>query len=79
MDPRENSISEKPKEDPITMKPKDNINEDSQELQGRQRLLRRKSTLFGFLVMVYDRVGNGDKLSRENFGLGRPRFHATSY
>ena len=61
------------------MKPKDNINEDSQELQGRQRLLRRKSTLFGFLVMVYDRVGNGDKLSRENFGLGRPRFHATSY
>ena len=51
------------------MKPKDNINEDSQKLQGRQWLLRRKSTLFGFLVMVYDRVGDGDKLSREN-GLG---------
>ena len=51
------------------MKPKDNINVDSQELQGRQWLLRRKSTLFGFLVMVYDRVSDGDKLSREN-GLG---------
>ena len=61
------------------MKPKDNINEDSQKLQGRQWLLRRKSTLFGFLVMVYDRVGDGDKLSRENFGLGRPRIDATSY
>ena len=29
--------------------------------------------------MVYDRVGDGDKFSRENFGLGRPRFHATSH
>ena len=42
-----------------------------------QWLLYRKLTLFGFLVMVYDRVGDGDKISKENFGLGRPRFHAT--
>ena len=36
-----------------------------------------KKTLFGFLVMAYDRVGDGDKFSYENFGLGKPRFHAT--
>ena len=29
--------------------------------------------------MVYDRVDDGDKISKENFGLGRPRFHATSH
>ena len=34
--------------------------------------------LFGFLVMVYDRVGDGDEISKKNFGLGRPGFHATS-
>ena len=38
-----------------------------------------KKTLFGVLVMVYDRVGDGDKFSNENFGLRRPRFHATSH
>ena len=38
-----------------------------------------KKTLFGFLVMVYDRVGDGNKFSYQNFGLGRPRFHATSH
>ena len=27
---------------------------------------------FGFLVMVYDRVGNGDKFSHKNFGFGKP-------
>ena len=32
-------------------------------------------SVFGFLVMVYDRVGNGDKFSFENFALGKPRFH----
>ena len=62
------------------MKPKDNvINEDPQELQDLQRLLRHKKTLFGFLVMVHDKVGDGDKFSNENLGLGRPRFHGTSH
>ena len=43
------------------MKPKDiTVNEDPQELQDLQLLLRRKVTLFGFLVMVYDRVNDGD-------------------
>ena len=64
----------------ITVKPKDNaINDDPQELQDPQWLLRRKLTLFGFLVMVYDRVDDGDKFSKKNFGLGRLRFHATSH
>ena len=29
--------------------------------------------------MVYDRVGDGDKFSNENFGLGRSRFYGTSH
>ena len=29
--------------------------------------------------MVYDKVGDGDKFSNKNFGLRRPRFHATSH
>lgn len=33
--------------------------------------------LFGFLVMVYDRVGDGDNILYDNFGLERPHFHAT--
>ena len=35
-------------------------------------------TLFGFLVIVYDRVDDGDKFSKNEFGLGRLGFHATS-
>ena len=35
--------------------------------------------LFGFFVMVYDRVGGGDKFSYKNFGLGRSHFYATSH
>ena len=62
------------------MKPKnDAINEYPQELQDPKWLLRRKLTLFVFLVMVYDRVDDGDKFSQKNFSLGRLRFHATSY
>ena len=62
------------------MTPIDNfINEDLQELQYPQWLLHRKLTLFGFLLMVYDRVRDGNKISNENFGYGRPRFHATSH
>ena len=64
----------------VTVRPKDNaINEKPQELQNSQWLLRRKLTLFGFLVMVYDRVDDGDKFSKKDFGLGRLRFHATSH
>ena len=78
-DPKENPINEKPTEDTITATLLDNsINEDPQELQDPQWLLRRKLTLFGFLVLVYDRVGNGDKISKEYFDLGRPPFNDTS-
>ena len=35
--------------------------------------------LFRILVMLYDRVGDGDKFWYENYGLERPRFHATSH
>ena len=64
----------------VTVTPIDNsINEDPQDLQDPHWLLRRELTLFGFLVMVYDRVGDGDKISKENFDLGRPHFHVTSH
>ena len=64
----------------INVKPKDHaINEDTEELQDPQWLLLRKLTLFGFLVMVYDRVDDGDKFSKKNFCLGRLRFHATGH
>ena len=76
---KENPINEKPKENTIIVTPVDNtINENPKELQEPQWLLRRKLTLFGFLVMVCDRVGDGDEVPKENFGLERPRFHATS-
>ena len=29
-----------------------------------------QKTLFGFLVMVYDREGHKNKFSNENFGIG---------
>ena len=38
-----------------------------------------QKTHFGFLVMVYDRGGDGEKFSYENFCLGRPHFHSTSH
>ena len=64
----------------ITVKPKDNaINEDPQLLQDPQWLLRPKLALFGFLVMLYDRVYDGDKFSKKDFSRGRLSFHATSY
>ena len=64
----------------VTVRPKGNaINEKAQELQNSQWLLRRKLTLFGFLVMVYDRVDDGHKFSKKDFGLGRLRFHATHH
>ena len=38
-----------------------------------------QETLFTFLVMVYDRVDDGDNCSYENSGLGRPRFYDASH
>ena len=32
-----------------------------------------------YLVMVYDRVGDEDKFSFENLGLGKPCIYATSH
>ena len=73
-DPEKNTIKEKLKEYITAVTSIDSsINEDSQELQSPQWLLRRKLTVLGILVMVYDSVGDGDKISRENFGLGRSR------
>ena len=36
-----------------------------------------QKTLCGFLVMIYDRVCDGHKVSCKNFGLGRPFFYTT--
>ena len=48
------------------MKPKDNvINGDPEELQDPQCLLRRRLTLFGFLVMVYHRVDEAINFQRK--------------
>ena len=64
----------------ITAKPEDKvISEDPQELQDSQWLLRRKLTLFCFLVMVYDRVNDGAKFSKQKVGLRRVHFHDTSH
>ena len=41
--------------------------------------LASQKTLFFFLVMVYDRAGDGDKHSYETFGLGRSHVYATSH
>ena len=64
----------------ITLKPKDNaINDDPQELQDPQWLLSHKLTLLGFLVMVHDRLDDGNKFSKKHFGLGRIHFHVASH
>ena len=36
------------------------------------------SQISHFWLFVNDKVGDGDKISKENFGPGRPRFHANS-
>ena len=77
MDPKEGYINEDTEEEPITVDSKRTLS---------LRTLRRFRTLndfcaekvsFGFLLMVCDRVGDGDKFSYENFGLERPTLHAT--
>ena len=50
------------------------IDEDPQELQDPQQLLCCKLTLFGFLLMFCDIADDEDKISKENFCYGRPRF-----
>ena len=50
--PKENTIIENAKEDPLT--------DDPRDFQDPQRLLQR--TLFGFCVIVYDRVGDEERL-----------------
>ena len=38
-----------------------------------------QNTLFGFLVMVHDRVGDGNKFWCKNFGFWRSGFHVISH
>ena len=62
------TLSLRNKENPITV--------DPQEFKDTQWLAPLK-TLFDFLVIVWDRVGDRENFSHKNFGLGRPRFNAT--
>ena len=63
-DPKENPINGKPKEGPITVKPKGNpISEILWSFRILRWFLRGKKALFGFLFIVYDIVGHGDKFS----------------
>ena len=55
------------------------INGDPQELQNPQWRFPRKLSLFGFLVIVYDREDDRDKFSKKNRGFRRLRFHTTSH
>ena len=71
-EPKENSFTGTPKEKSITENARENpLIEDLQKLQDPQWLLRRTK----FFWLFCD--GNGDKFSQENFGFGKPRFHAT--
>lgn len=61
-DPKENPINGKPIEGPITVKPKGNpISEILWSFRILRWFLRGKKALFGFLFMLYDIVGHGDK------------------
>ena len=78
MDPKENPVDEKPKEDSITVKPKHSpISEYPQELYDPQLTFASQKNSFSLLVMVYDKVDDRDQLSYENLALGRPRFYGT--
>ena len=74
-DPKENPINEKPKEDPYYCETKrQSYQWISSGASGPSMTFAPKSTLFGFLVMVYDRVHDENKFSKKNFGLERLRF-----
>ena len=71
----QNTINEKPKEDPITVKPNENpINEHLLELQDPQWLLRHKKIFLAFWKWYMMEWVMGI-----NFGLERPHLHANSH
>ena len=79
---REDPITEDPKKNPINEKWNYEtyaIKEDPQELQGVSTTFAPQKLFFSFLVMVYDRVDDGDKFSNESLGPARPRFYGTSH
>ena len=47
----------------------------SQKLQNPQWIFHGKLNLFLFMIVVYDSVGDGDKIPKKNL----PRFHVTSH
>ena len=61
------------------MKPKQNLTTRTRRTFRTLNDFCVQKTLFGFLIIVCDREGNLDKFLFENFGLGRPRFHAISH
>ena len=67
-DPKEDSITDKPKEKPMTG--------DSQKLLNLQ--LKNSFWLFDYSIFSFW-IGSGGKFSSENFGLGRLRFYATFF
>ena len=89
-DPTEESVTEDPEEEPITEDSKRTLSLGNLKRTLSLRTIRSFSTLNDFCVaknsfwlfgvflvyLVYYRVGNEDKFSYKNFGLGRPRFHA---
>ena len=50
-------------------------NKDPQKLQNPQWIFHGKLNLFLFMIVVYDSVGDGDKISKKNLH----RFHVTSH
>ena len=50
-------------------------NKDPQKLQNRQWIFHGKLNLFLIMIVVYDNVGDGDKISKKNL----LRFHVTSH
>ena len=83
-EPRQESITEDPEEEPFTEYSKRTLSLSTLKRTlsprtlrsfGTLNNLRTEKTLFGFLVIVNDRVDNGDKFSYGNFELGRHRFY----
>ena len=73
-DYKEDLTNENSEEDPITIECKnDPIVNDLLELQEHYHC---KNT--GIFEIAHDRVGNADKFSYENYGLGIPRFRSTA-
>ena len=77
--PLENSINEKPEEDIIIITYRQLYQWRSVGASEPSMTFAPQIILFGFLVMVHDRVGDGNKISKETFDAWRPRFHATGH